>query len=768
MPQPVRVTTRPPLPNLGAIREIVAAARAAGRTALTEPEGRALLAACGVAVPAVVYAAGPAEINDALLTTLPGHSVIVKAVSSRLAHKTEAGAVAVAARETAAVRAAVTAMQARLGNLAEGFSIAELVAHDRDPGGELLLALRWTDDMGPIAAVGLGGIYAEPLSADLRPGREIAVASPSAALAAGLARSGGLGQHLARATGVRLATTPLRGRPARVPLTAVSDVVRRLMALAPLMPDELAEVEINPLAVTGDGRLVALDVLVNLGAGPLPVRAPRPLRKLGRLLQPRSIGIVGVSSGDNPGHAILRNILADGFNPERVTVIKPGVAQLDGVRCVPDLASLPGKVDLMVVALPASATPVFVAETVERDLAEAMIVIPGGLEEKHGGEALSEHMRDALAASRATPSGGPVVVGGNCLGVRSRPGGYDTLFIPRYKLPAGNRPAPIALITGSGAFAITRLSRLAPLDPRYVVTIGNQMDVTAGDLLAYLGEADKKVRVFGVYVEGFARLDGLRFLEAAAKITASGRRVVLYRAGRTAAGASASAGHTAAIAGDAVVGRELARAAGVTMADTPADFDDLVRVFALLDGRPATGRRLAAVSNAGSECVTIADHAGPLELAPFATATSARLAEILAAAGIDTVADVRNPLDLTPIADAAITASAVRALLDADQTDAAIVGIVPMTDRLDTLPAADTHREDLAGPAAVAAELGQLWAETTKPWVCVVDAGPLYAPFADALAAQGIPVVGTADAAARALAAWCTAIPPRPARRQPA
>ncbi len=764
------VTSRPLPPDLSVIRGVIAGARAAGRNALTEPEGRAVLAACGIAVPAVAYAAGPADVDDALLAPLPGESVIVKAVSSRLAHKTEAGAVAIVVKKTAAVRAAVATMAQRLGDLAEGFSIAELVAHDRDPGGELLLALRWTDDMGPVAAVGLGGIYAEALSADLRPGREIAVASASAALSAGLARAGGLGQHLARATGVRLATTPLRGRPARVPLTAVSDAVRRLLALAPLIPDDLTELEINPLAVTADGRLVALDILVNLGSGPLPVRAPRPLRKLGRLLQPRSIGIVGVSSGDNPGHAILRNVLADGFDPARITVIKPGTTQLDGVRCVPDLASLPGKVDLMVVALPAAATPAFLAETVERDLAEAMIVIPGGLEEKHGGEALTSRMRDALAASRATPSGGPVVVGGNCLGVRSRPGGYDTLFIPRHKLPAGNRPAPIALITGSGAFAITRLSRLAPLDPRYVVTIGNQMDVTAGDLLAYLGEADKKVRVFGVYVEGFARLDGLRFLEAAAKITASGRRVVLYRAGRTAAGASASAGHTAAIAGDAVVGRELARAAGVTLAETPFEFDDLLRVFAMLDGRPAAGRRLGAASNAGSECVTIADHAGPLELIQFAPATTARLAATFAGSGIDSVADIHNPLDLTPIANAAIMASVGRTLLEADEVDAAIIGLVPMTDRLATLPAADGHAEDLTRADAVAAELGRLWAATMKPWVCVVDAGPLYAPFANALTAQGIPVVATADAATRVVSAWCQTrgLPTRTAKRQPA
>ena len=40
-------------------------------------------------------------------------------------------------------------------------------------------------------------------------------------------------------------------------------------------------------------------------------------------------------------------------------------------------------------------------------------------------------------------------------------------------------------------------------------------------------------------------------------MTASKRPVILYRAGRTAEGAKASASHTAAIAADAVVTREL-------------------------------------------------------------------------------------------------------------------------------------------------------------------------------------------------------------------
>jgi hypothetical protein len=148
-------------------------------------------------------------------------------------------------------------------------------------------------------------------------------------------------------------------------------------------------------------------------------------------------------------------------------------------------------------------------------------------------------------------------------------------------------------------------------------------------------------------------------------------------------------------------------------------------------------------------------------------ATTAALAEIMGDAGIDTVVDIRNPLDMTPIADATVTAAIARTLLAAPETDTMILGIVPMADRIDTLPAGPGHLVDLTHGDAVAAQLGRLWRATTKPWVCVVDAGSLYAPFADALAAEGIPVVGTADAATRVLAAWCSERAAKQGRRQP-
>jgi acyl-CoA synthetase (NDP forming) len=276
------------------------------------------------------------------------------------------------------------------------------------------------------------------------------------------------------------------------------------------------------------------------------------------------------------------------------------------------------------------------------------------------------------------------------------------------------------------------------------------MDLTVGDHLDHLA-GDPSLRVFGVYVEGFRPLDARRLLSAARRIRERGGTVVLYRAGRTTAGAAASASHTASIAGDVTVTRALAEQAGVLIADTLETFDELVRTATLLVDRTIAGPRLGAMSNAGFECVAIGDNLGSLELVRFNRATTKRLGSILERAGAGGVVDVHNPLDATPMADDAAFVALAEVVLADPGVDVGAIGVVPLTAALRTLPQGPGHDEDLATPNAVAARLVTLWRQTTKAWVVIVDGGPLYEPLVTRLGAAGIPVFRTADRAMRAL-----------------
>ena len=114
--------------------------------------------------------------------------------------------------------------------------------------------------------------------------------------------------------------------------------------------------------------------------------------------------------------------------------------------------------------------------------------------------------------------------------------------------------------------------------------------------------------------------------------------------------------------------------------------------------------------------------------------------------------DIHNPLDLTPMTGDEGYEAVVRAVLADPNVDIGVVGCVPLTSALHTLPG--SAETGFCAPGGVVARLGRLWNEGGKPWVVVVDSGPLFDPMAAALAARGIPVFRAADRALRALGAW--------------
>jgi acyl-CoA synthetase (NDP forming) len=728
----------------------VATARREGRSALLETEGFQLLEAVGLRVPRRLFLPRGAEITSTgpPLTTA---QVVVKVVSPDVLHKSERGGIAVVANTTRTITEAVETMAARFPSEdVRGFSIAELVPYEPSFGSEWLFGLRWTNEFGPVVSVGAGGIGTEFLAAALLPGREAAAFSPSQ-----LSR-----EHLARDL-ARLAVTPfatggVRQQPPRTSLDALVLAVQRFGRLAYLCrPDGLLEIEANPIVASAEG-LVALDVLATLGTGAPAQPLPRPLSKIHQLLEPRSIAVMGVSATQlNPGRIILQNLLREAADPAAICVVKPGETEIDGCRAVAGVRALPHPVDLLVLSVSAAQVPEALIEVCEEQKAESVIVIPGGFDEKAGSSGLVEQMLAALAAARQTPWGGPVVNGGNCLGITSRPGNYDTMFIPAHKLGrrAGGPEAPLAIVSQSGAFAVSRETRLSQIRPRYSITVGNQMDLTIGDYLTFL-EADPGVELFAVYLEGFRPLDGLAAVEAIERITASGRSVLLYRAGRTPEGRLATASHTAVVAGHYAVSRDLLRRAGAVVAETLEDFTDLVMLFSLLHDRPVAGRRVGALSNAGYECVAIADSAGALRLEPFTARTRSHLDTLLERHRLGTIVDVHNPLDVTPMLGDEGFAEAAQAIVEDPEVDVGVFGCVPATPALTTLAPGASHKEDVGAAGGLAGRLIALKQVTAKPFVVVVDAGPLYDPFASRLLDGGIPTFRSADRALRLLNAF--------------
>jgi len=729
------------------IESILTTALESGRDSLLESEGIALLECLDFRVPKHVFLPPDGEFNADDLTTLRSDRVVIKIDCRDLAHKSDVGGVAITDNNSEAIKDAIDGMKTELSQeRIEGFSIHEFIAYDGALGNELILGARYTPDFGPVVVFGPGGVSSEFVSEKL---------SDVNVLHADVAPREGIENIVRQSVVGALATGAVRSQGGRADTEELAACVERVRQLAALFaPHYIREFEINPLVVS-DGHLYALDVLVKLGDGSAPEAPVRPVRKLKNLLAPKSIAIAGVSKRLNPGHVILNNLVREGFDVENIYVVKPDTDSIEGCRCYPSIPALPHSVDLFVLSVDAAQIPDSLTDIIDNRSAESIIVIPGGLEEKSGSEEIVSRMYNALRASRETEWQGPLINGGNSLGIDSRPGRYNTIFLPDYKLGLeGVDEGPVASISQSGAFTVARQSKLGYIRPRYTISVGNQTDVTIGDYMDYLKD-DPDVHVFAVYVEGFRPLDGLRFLKAAEEITASGRAVVLYRAGRTEAGARATASHTASIAGDFTVTRALAKNAGVIVAETIEDFEDLTMLLCMLRDKKVEGRRLGAVSNAGFECVAIADNLRRFQIEPFGSETTGTIANILKDSRLNKVIDVNNPLDLTPIASETAYEAAIRAVLEDDGVDVGVFGCVPLTPALETLASGDAHRENVDADDALPARIARLFAEHEKAFIGVVDGGAIYDPMAKALRRGGVPVLRTADRAMRLFDQYC-------------
>ncbi len=749
----------------GEIERIFERAEKDNRNFLLEQEVYTVLKRLGFATPRFVFIKKGQKANPAQLAGLKSPQVVLKIVSPQIVHKSDLGGVRFVENKPGPVNRAIARMltdvpkkfEAAAGMDADvrGVLVLEKVASDDlGFGSELLLGIRRSREFGPVVTVGLGGLDVEYLNERFKEGKAVAVGS------AHLLRRREIGPFLEPLAVYDKLVKDFRGKAAPLSEETLAAACERFIELAirfsPYLRKSafvIEEAEVNPFVIRG-GRLVPLDGMCRFSRDHAVAR-PRLHGNIEHLLQPRSIAIMGVSERLNLGHLILNNILREGFPRDKVYVVKPGLAEIEGCRCVPAVAELPERVDLFVLTLAADQSAAVMEELIRMEKARSVIIIAGGLGEKKGTEGIEEKIRELLRLSRRKKRPTPIVNGGNCMGIYSGPGRYDTTFIPVYKLASPGKENPrLVYISQSGAFMASRMSKIPQVEPAYAISLGNQIDLTASDYLKYFKERNR-ASLYALYLEGFQPGDGLALAEAAREITRRGKQVIIYKSGRSPEGRRATSSHTASVAGDYPVCRAVLENVGVFVAETLAEFESAVRVLPALADRPAAGRRVGLLSNAGFECVILADslkNGFELELAGLSESARGRIGEILKPLGIDRLQDVRNPLDLTPVADDSVFAGCVEALLEDPGVDCAVVSPVPMTAALQTLAPSEMHHEDIFNPQSIGRRLVEVFRRTKKPVVVNVDAGTLYDPLAKMLEEAGLPVFRRSDEALRFLA----------------
>ncbi|HSG95883.1 MAG TPA: acetate--CoA ligase family protein, partial [Afifellaceae bacterium] len=469
---------------------IIADARKNRRTALSEFDGKQLLAAFGIPVPDGIVVSNPDDIEDALHGMTPPFAA--KVMSADILHKSDAGGVRLDLADAPAVRQAIETMLARpeIGAAGvDGFLVEEMAG----TGAEIAVGALRDPQFGPLIMVGLGGIFVEIL-------QDVAfrLCPVTRRDAAGM---------LDDLRGAAL----LSGARGRIPADrdAIVDILVKLGGADGLLMslgEEWAEIDINPVIAAAEGA-VAVDARFILSApGATGKSAPSqrqdpgvaPREFFAPLFAPKTVAVVGASgSSATIANTFIRR-MKDYSYPGQIYPIHPKAAEIETLPAYPSLAETPEPIDYAYIAIGAGRIPDLLAAACGR--VRFAQVVSSGFAEVAEGKGLE---KDLVEKARA---GGCRVLGPNCLGLYSPRGGVT------FPADAPRETGSVGIISQSGGLStdIIKRGQWRGLRLSGLVTIGNSADLGPVDLAEFFFD-DPQTRVIGLYLEDIK--DGRRFFD---------------------------------------------------------------------------------------------------------------------------------------------------------------------------------------------------------------------------------------------------------------
>lgn len=245
-----------------AAETVLAGAARAGRTMLTEPEAKDVLAAYGIAVPRTLTVTGIEAVEAAAAELLEGGGrVAVKMLSTTLTHKSDLGGVVLNLATAEAARQAAREISDRLasmgfGSALEGFAVQQMVIRPRSL--ELLVGVATDPVFGPVLMFGAGGVAVEVVpdtTMELLPVDDV------------------LADDMIDRVRISALLAGYRNQPA----ANRGAIVLALKAVSQLLIDcpQIVAIDINPLLADADG-VIALDARIEIDLGRVAIAPPNP------------------------------------------------------------------------------------------------------------------------------------------------------------------------------------------------------------------------------------------------------------------------------------------------------------------------------------------------------------------------------------------------------------------------------------------------------------------------------------------------------------
>ena len=360
-------------------------------------------------------------------------------------------------------------------------------------------------------------------------------------------------------------------------------------------------------------------------------------QKFRPIFYPRSIAIIGASKDERKiGNIWAKGILNSGFTGDIYPVSHSG-GEIQGLKIFPSLLSIPGPVDYVIVCIPREASTDLLDECIAKQV-HAVHFFTAGFSET--GEDIGHDLEAELL--KKSQQGNFNIIGPNCIGT----------YCPEHRIPYGpggglGESGSAGFISQSGGIGgkLVELGIADGIKYNKGISFGNGTDLDGSDFLEYMA-ADPKISVIGAYLEGTR--NGRRLVTIIQE-TAKVKPLLIWKSGRTDAGASAAKSHTGSLASSFTIWSAMLKQTGAIQVYSVEELADSLLIFQLLQEYDGKGIAIIGgfADGGGGICVSASDIFSEkgLNIPRLSSDTEQKLGDSLGRI----VNILRNPVDVSMI-----------------------------------------------------------------------------------------------------------------------
>ncbi|MEM2160092.1 MAG: acetate--CoA ligase family protein [Candidatus Nitrosotenuis sp.] len=682
---------------------------------ITEEVSKSILKAYGVKVPPYALAKTAKEAVKA--SKKIGFPLVMKIVSPQILHKTDAGGVKVGVENAKDVKKTFDQIIKNVKKYDKKAEIKGVLLEKMVPKGvEMIVGLQVDPQFGPVIMAGLGGVMTEVF-------KDVAWRMLPITLAD------------AKSMIEELKSSKLfKGFRGSAPID-LNMLAKALVQIGKIGVDNaqyINSIDFNPIVVYPKSYFVVdAKIILAKEENKNAISAAQPNAEfMEKFFTPESVALVGASATPGKvGNSVLDSLAKHDYKGT-VYPINPKAEEILGIKCYPSIDAIPGNVDLVVVCVDLSVTPPVLEQCAKKGI-HNVVIVSGGGKELGGERAAYEAQVKELSEKHKIR-----IIGPNCIGMFNAANRLDCAFQGQARMVRA-RLGNVALLSQSGTMGISFLESADSFGLSKMISYGNRSDVDEADMIWYLA-SDPQTKVIALYVEGFG--DGRKFIETAKRVMAEKKKpIVIWKSGRTEAGAKQAASHTGSLGGSNAIIMGAFKQAGIISVDS---YQELVAVTKALAWQPAAkGNRVAMCSNGAGPMIGAIDQFERLGL-QLAQVTQKTLDDMKAHFPPTYVIGKGNPADVTGGANAEDYRYTIEKFYEDPNVDIVMPWFVFQDDPLEE---------------TIIQHLANFSKQQKKPLLVGGNGGPYTQKISALIEKEGVPVYSDLRdwvAAASALAQW--------------